>query len=86
MPLRPALSRAPVDLIDTGDCQHTERKFGLSRRMLEVCLQLSVPVSVLERSPLLLCDLNLLQQIHQWGRAVMIWSIVTRRTCHRVTF
>lgn len=35
--LRCALSRLPVDVVCTGDYQAAERKFGLSRKMLEVC-------------------------------------------------
>ena len=46
-----------------------ERKFGLSRRMLEVCLELGFPVFVLERSPLVLRDLDLLQAIDERARA-----------------
>jgi len=49
--LRRALSRLPVDLVMTGDYQAAERKFGLSRKMLEAGLELGFPVSVLERSP-----------------------------------
>jgi hypothetical protein len=32
-----ALSRAPVDLVGTGDYQAAENKFGLSRKILQVC-------------------------------------------------
>ena len=49
--LRRALSRLPVDVVITGDYQAAERRFGLSRRTLEVCLELGLPVAVLERSP-----------------------------------
>jgi DNA repair photolyase len=74
--LRRALSRVQVDVVGTGDYQPAERKYGLSRRMLEVCLELGFPVSVLERSPLVLRDLDLLQEINQRARAVMMWSII----------
>jgi len=74
--LHRALRRTPVDVVGTGDYQAAERKFGLSRRMLEVCLELGFPVSVLERSPLVLRDLDLLQEINQRARAVMMWSII----------
>jgi DNA repair photolyase len=84
--LRRALSRAPVDVVGTGDYQPAERKFGLSRRMLEVCLELGFPASVLERSPLVLRDLDLLQEINQRARAVMMWSIIyTPDSAHRAT-
>ncbi len=61
--LRRALSRVEVDLVFTGDYQPAERKFGLSRQLLEVCRDLGFPVFVLERSPLVLRDLDLLQEI-----------------------
>jgi DNA repair photolyase len=84
--LRRALSRAPVDIIGTGDYQPAERKFYLSRQMLEIWLELGFPVSVLERSPLVLRDLDLLQEINQRARAVMIWSIIyTPDSAHRGT-
>jgi hypothetical protein len=54
--------------------------------MLEVCLELGFPVSVLERSPLVLRDLDLLQEINQRARAVMMWSIIyTPDSAHRAT-
>lgn len=82
--LRQALSRAPVDVVGTGDYQATENKFGLSRQMLEVCLELGFPVSVLERSPLVLRDLDLLKEINERARAVMMWSIIyTPDSAHR---
>ena len=56
--LRRALGRCPVDVVFTGDYQPAERKFELSRRMLEVCRDLGFPVFVLERSPLVLRDLD----------------------------
>jgi hypothetical protein len=54
--------------------------------MLEVCLELGFPVSVLERSPLLLRDLDLLQEINERARAVMMWTIIyTPDSGHRAT-
>jgi DNA repair photolyase len=78
------LRRAPVDIVGTGDYQPAEKKYCLSRRMLEVCLELGFPVSVLERSPLVLRDLELLQEINERARAVMMWSIIyTPDSAHR---
>ncbi|HSR31253.1 MAG TPA: radical SAM protein [Anaerolineae bacterium] len=74
--LRRALSRVPVDIIGTGDYQAAERKFELSRQMLEVCLDLGFPVFVLERSPLVLRDLDLLQAIDEKAVTVVAFSIV----------
>jgi DNA repair photolyase len=59
-----ALTRAPIDVVGTGDYQPAERKFGLSRQMLEVCLELGFPASALECSPLVLRDVDLLQEIN----------------------
>jgi DNA repair photolyase len=75
--LRRALSRAPVDVVGTGDYQPAERKFGLSRRMLEVCLDLGFPVFVLERSPLVVRDLDLLQAIDDKAVAMVGFSIIS---------
>ena len=75
--LRRALSRAPVDLVMTGDYQPAERKFEVSRKMLQVCCELSFPVAVLERSPLVLRDLDLLREINDRATAVVFFSIVS---------
>jgi DNA repair photolyase len=74
--LRKALNRLPVDLVFTGDYQPAERKFGVSRQMLEVCCELGFPVFILERSPLVLRDLDLIQEIHKNARAVVAFSII----------
>ena len=75
--LRRALSRLPADLVFTGDYQPAERKFMVSRRMLEVCRDLGFPVFVLERSPLVLRDLDLLREINQRAPSVVAFSILT---------
>ncbi len=75
--LRRALGRVPADLIFTGDYQPAERKFKLSRQMLEVCLELGFPVFVLTRSPLVLRDLDLLEAINERARAVVAFSIIS---------
>jgi DNA repair photolyase len=75
--LRRELSRVPVDVVFTGDYQPAERKFGLSRRLLEVCYDLGFPVFVLERSPLVVRDLELIQSIHEHARAVVAFSILS---------
>jgi len=75
--LRKALARLPADVIFTGDYQPAERRFKISRKMLEVCLELGFPVFVLTRSPLVLRDLDLLQAINQRSRAVVAFSIIS---------
>ncbi len=75
--LRRALQRAPVDLVFTGDYQPAERKFELSRRLLEVCRDLGFPVFVLERSPFVLRDLDLLQDINAGAPSIVAFSILS---------
>lgn len=75
--LRLALSRCPVDVVFTGDYQPAERKFELSRRMLEVCRDLGFPVFVLERSPLVTRDLGLLREINAQAPSVVAFSITS---------
>jgi len=75
--LRKALRRLPVDVVCTGDYQPAEKKFEVSRRMLEVCLELGFPVSVLERSPLVLRDLDLLKEINQRAPSVVFFSTIS---------
>lgn len=68
--LRVELGRLPPDLIFAGDWQQpAEDRFHLSRAMLEVLAELRFPLFVVERSPLLLRDLDLLQEIN-----ALIWS------------
>ena len=75
--LRKALIRAKTDMIFTGDYQPAEKKFQLSRKMLEVCLEQGFPVFVLERSPLILRDLDLLTEIESRARAAVAFSIIS---------
>ncbi len=75
--VRKALSRVPVDLVMTGDYQPAERIFKISRQILEVCLELGFPVSVLERSPLVLRDLDLLKEINQRAPSVVFFSLIS---------
>lgn len=75
--LRRALTRVPREMISTGDYQPAERKYGLSRQMLQVCLEAGFPVFVLERSPLVVRDLDILQSIHTRARAVVAFSIIS---------
>jgi DNA repair photolyase len=75
--LRKALAHVPVDAVFTGDYQPAERKFKLSRQMLEVCLDLGFPVFILTRSPLVLRDMDLLTAINQRARAVVAFSIIS---------
>jgi len=75
--LRRALGRVPIDTVFTGDYQAAERKFEISKRMLEACRDLGFPVFVLERSPLVLRDLDLLTEIDRRAPSVVAFSILT---------
>ena len=75
--LRKAIARAKTDLIFTGDYQPAEKKFKLSRQMLEVCLERNFPVFILERSPLILRDLDLLTEINTNAVAATAFSIIS---------
>ena len=74
--LRKALEKVERDVVFTGDYQPAERKYKISRHMLEVCLELGFPVFVLTRSPLVLRDLDLFKAINERSRAVVAFSII----------
>ena len=74
--LRKALQRTPVDVVMTGDYQPAEHTFQISRQMLEVCCELRFPVFILERSPLVLRDLDVLQQINKRASSIVAFSII----------
>ena len=71
------LSKVPRDIIVTGDYQPAEGKFKLSRKMLEVIRDLNFPVHIVERSPLVLRDLGILQEINKRSWACVSISITT---------
>jgi DNA repair photolyase len=75
--LHRALARAPRDVIAIGDYQPAERKYRLTRQMLEVCLELGFPVFILSRSPLVMRDLDLLREINERARAVVAFSAIS---------
>jgi len=64
-------------MVATGDYQAAEKKFEVSRRMLEVCLELGFPVSVLERSPLVVRDLELIREINARAPSVVFFSMIS---------
>jgi len=77
--LRRELSRVPRDVVAVGDYQPIEAKTMLSRRMLEVCLDLGFPVFLLEKSALVTRDINLIARIHERAWACACFSIITTR-------
>jgi DNA repair photolyase len=77
--LRKEIARRTPDVISCGDWQlPAEEKYGISRRMLEIVLEFGFPLLVIERSPFLLRDLDLLQEIHKrsWAGVTLSFSNV----------
>ncbi len=64
-------------MIGVGDYQPAERRYRLTRQMLEICLELGFPVFILSRSPLVLRDLDLLQAINERARATVVFSAIS---------
>jgi DNA repair photolyase len=57
------LAKLPPEIIHCGDWQEpAETRLGLSRKMLEVVLRRRFPLLIVERSPLVARDIDLLQQ------------------------
>jgi DNA repair photolyase len=77
--LRKEIARLAPDVISCGDWQEpAESKYCLSRSMLEVVHEFAFPLVVIERSPLLLRDLDLLQAIRErsWVGVLLSFSNV----------
>jgi DNA repair photolyase len=71
------IARLEPDVISCGDWQQpAEDRFGLSRGMLEVVHDFNFPVFIIERSPLITRDLDLLSQINRdaWVGVVFSFS------------
>jgi DNA repair photolyase len=71
------LPRLEVDVISAGDWQQpAEDRYRLSRGMLEVVLKYGFPLFIVERSPLLARDLDLLTEINDrtWVGVVLSMS------------
>jgi len=73
--LRKELSKVPRDDISVGDYQPAEGRYGLSREMLKVCSELAFPTLVLEKSPLVLRDLDIIRRINERAWACVMFSI-----------
>lgn len=72
-----ALKNKPRDLIHIYGYQPVNDEFHYARKMLEVCLLLKFPVFIIEKSPMLLKDLDLFKQISQETYMNVGWSIIT---------
>ncbi|MGH7495458.1 MAG: hypothetical protein ACREOO_24125, partial [bacterium] len=77
--LRRELARLNPEVISCGDWQQpAEDRYHLSRAMLEVVYDCNFPLFIVERSPLLIRDLDLLAAINQrtWVGVVLSYSNV----------
>ncbi len=78
--LQKELSRLPKDLISIGDWQPVEKRYRLSRQMLRICHNLEFPIFILEKSDIVLQDLNLLRRMVSKNITVISgFSIITTR-------
>ena len=74
--LRKELARLERDVIACGDWQQpAEDRYRLSRAMLEVVRDFSFPLFIVERSPLVTRDLDLLTDINQRAWVGVVFSI-----------
>ncbi|MGD2077978.1 MAG: hypothetical protein PVH18_06320 [Chloroflexota bacterium] len=74
--LRKEIARLEPDIISCGDWQQpAEDRFRLSRGMLQVVHEFNFPLFIVERSPLLTRDLDLLIQINQESWVGVVYSI-----------
>jgi DNA repair photolyase len=74
--LRKELPRLEHEVISVGDWQQpAEDRYRLSRGMLEVVRDLGFPLFIVERSPLLVRDLDLLVEINRQTWAGVLFSI-----------
>jgi DNA repair photolyase len=74
--LRKELARLPLEVISCGDWQQpAETRCRLSRGMLEVVNELHFPLLIVERSPLLTRDLDLLAEINRKAWVGVLLSI-----------
>jgi len=77
--LRQELSKVPKDIVAVGDYQPVEAKTKLSRKMLQVCLDLEFPVFILEKSDLVLRDIDLIEKINETTWVCVAFSIITTK-------
>jgi DNA repair photolyase len=74
--LRGELFGREPDVIAAGDWQQpAEDRYRLSRGMLEVVRDLGLPLFIVERSPLLIRDLDLLTEINRQSWVGVVFSI-----------
>jgi DNA repair photolyase len=74
--LKESLADKPKEIIYIDSYQPIESKYGLARKMLEVCAELCFPVFINEKSSLLLKDLEVLKLINENSYLNVGFSIV----------
>jgi len=68
----------PISLSGNTDCyQPAEKKFKITREILEVCLKYRNPVGVLTKNALVLRDIDLLEKMADLGLVQVLFSITT---------
>jgi len=61
---KPGWNVEPIMLAGNTDCyQPAERKFGITRKILEVCLEFRHPLGLITKNALILRDIDLLQEL-----------------------
>ncbi len=74
--LRKELGRLDKELIVCGDWQEpAEKRYRISRDMLKVILELEFPLLIIERSPLVCRDLDIIREIEAKSWAGAIFSL-----------
>ncbi|GAB4093920.1 radical SAM family protein [Flaviaesturariibacter terrae] len=68
----------PLSLSGNTDCyQPAERRFGITRSLLEVCLEFNQPVGIITKNAGVLRDLDLLQELGKKRLASVIMTITS---------
>ena len=62
---------APISLSGNTDCyQPIERKMRITRQLLEICLEFRNPVGILSKNALVLRDMDIIQELADYGAQV----------------
>jgi len=76
--MHPKWKPVPIMLSGNTDCyQPAEQKFGLTRKLLEVCYEFGQPVGILTKNAAILKDKDLLQNMSKRGLVSVMVSITT---------
>jgi DNA repair photolyase len=85
--MRKEIKGLPPEIISVGDWQQpVESRYLLSRGMLEVVLDSGFPLFIVERSPLVIRDLDLLVQINRRSWVGILFSISSLDQCLKRAF